>query len=309
MGADMWRWWWYKFQWLLSYYLYTLMKEGWYSLDKSKRVSWKNFYLFATRLARFKEKCLEKYWPDFDFKLEVLVEWEEECLDDITFISNSWVSETDNIIFIQVKTKGWDESKTLSTSDGIYKAITNFLNNINFQKFKIEWNISFFIITNRNLSKPLTKRLQSKWPELYIDFINHLGHIKNLFKDLNSEIILSMIKESFVMESKYLKVYTKEELKKILSLVQDLKNIFESLTIVEEIDYDLLKLELLWYYKKIDFYENLDRIEDLCWKWVEIRKGTPEFERYEKYKNTYFHPKDWWKLIHELNTLTKWKFI
>lgn len=54
-----------------------------------------------------------------------------------------------------------------------------------------------------------------------------------------------MIKESFVMESKYLKVYTKEELKKILSLVQDLKNIFESLTIVEEIDYDLLKLELL----------------------------------------------------------------
>lgn len=309
MAEDMWRGWGYKFQWLLSYYLFTLMKEDWYVLDSWKKVSWKEFHLFAKRLKKFKDKCLEKYWADFQFKLDILVEWEELCLDDITFISDSWTNNIDNVIFIQVKTKWWDKAKTFSTSDGIYKAVGNFLKNLNFQNNKHKWNLSFFIITNRNLAKPLIKKFQSKSVELYLGFINYLKKIDNLEKKINKEIVLSMIKNEYIEKKEYLKVYSKSDIQEIWLLVQDLTIIFNSLSIIEEIDYDLLRSELIWHYGKIDFYENLERIEDLCWQWAEIHKWTPEFERYEQYKNTYFHPENWGKLIEDIQTMTKWKFI
>jgi hypothetical protein len=63
------------------------------------------------------------------------------------------------------------------------------------------------------------------------------------------------------------------------------------------------------FYDELDFYRKEKRIRHLCWKWLEITKWTPEFERYEKYKNIYFHSQDWWKYIHEIDVITKWKFI
>jgi hypothetical protein len=303
------RWWGYKFQWMLSFYLYTLMKDETYILSKAKVVEWKKFNLFAKKLLTFKQKCLDKYWPDFDLNLEVLVEWEDNCLDDISFISWTNDENIDNIIFIQVKTKWWDEWNTIYTGDWIYKAITNFLNNINFLKFSHVWNISFFIITNKNLAQALRKKVNSKGPELYLDFVNHILWLNNLYKSINKDIIISTLKWEFEINSDILKVYRKEEILNIKKLIEKLKIVFDALVIIEDIDYYLLKSELEDHYWHTKFLSEKDRIEDLCWEWIEVKKWTPEFERYRKYKNTYFHPKDWWKLIHELDVITKWKFI
>lgn len=309
MASDMWRWWGYKFQWMLSYYLYTFMKNDKYFLDKNKKIEWKDFNNFARKLLKFKDKCIEKYGDNFTFELDILVEWEDKCFDDISFISNSDDKNIDNIIFIQVKTKWWEKWNTIYTWDWLYKAITNFLWNINFNKFKHAWNITFFIITNKNLAKSLRKKIDSKWPEIYLDFINHIIWLENLHKEVNKEIIISILNKNFNITSKFLQIYDGDKLTKIENLVKDLKIIFDSLSIIEDIDYYLLKSELIWFHTNSVYLEEKDRIEDLCWEWIEIRKWSPEFERYEKYKNTYFHSKDWWKLIHELDVITKWKFI
>jgi len=320
MAPDMWRWWWYDYQWLLSYYLYTVMKEDWYILDKTKKYSWKEFYLFVSRIQRFKERCLNKYGNDFQFKVEILVEWEKDCLDDITFLSDSWLWDIDNVVFIQVKTKWWEEFETITTSEGIYKAIKNFLINLNFQRDKIKDNLSFFIFCNKDLSQPITDVINSKWPESYLRFIDYFCKknsleiypsfvLKRLYKKTNRLLIIDILNWKDIYIDEYLKVYSKEYLEKLTCLIYDLRNIFINLDIIEKIDFDILESELLWYYDELEFYKNERRIRHLCWKWDEIDKWTPEFERYEKYKNTYFHPKDWWKLIHEINVITKWKFI
>lgn len=320
MAPDMWRWWGYDYQWILSYYLYMLMKEEKYSPNKTNKNKWWDFNIFIDRIDKFKNKCFKKYGTDFHFKLDILVEWEDNCLDDISFISNSSSLGIDNVVFIQVKTKWWDKSEIITTPEAVYKAIKNFLININFQKDKIKDNLSFFIFCNKNFSDSLTNVFQSKWPELYLRFINYLCKwtildiypsegLKKLYKKENRSLVTDVLKWENIYNKKYLKIYSKEYLEKLLTLIYDLKIIFTNLDILEKIEYDTLESELMWFYEEIDFLRNERRIRQLCWKWDEIRKGTPEFERYEKYKNTYFHPKDWWKLIHEIDVITKWKFI
>lgn len=320
MPADMWRWWWYKYQWLLSFYLYTLLKKSNYILNKSKEKKWTDFWLFITRITKFKRKCIENYWSDFNLKFEVLVEWEEECLDDITFISNVEWKDFDNNIFIQVKTKWWENTDTITTSDWIYKAVRNFLSNINFQNNKENDNIIFFIFVNKSLSYNTSKIFKTKWPELYLSFIDNICNnnpsikypqesLYKLYKTSNKEMITDLLKDNDIFITKYLEIYWDEYLKKLKVLFLDLKIIFKKLEIIEKIDYDLLKSELINFYWKLFFYEEIDRIEDLCWRWEEINRWTKEFEKYEKYKHTYFLQNDWWKFIHQINSISKWKFI
>lgn len=320
MWVDMWRWGWYDYQWLLSFYLFTLMKNEEYFLDKNKKYSWKDFSLFVNRMNKFKKKCIDKYWDDFTLKVEILVEWEERCLEDITFISNDEWNDFDNNIFIQVKTKWWEDNNTISTSDWIYKAITNFVFNTNFQKDKGKWNILFFIFTNKPLTSVLTRKVQSWWPELYLDFINHIiwlkktdlypnNPLKNLYKKENNDLIIDLLNSKDIIIQKYLNIYSKEDLFKLLNLVNDLKLIFNNLDIITKIDYDILEFELEAFYWETIFLRELRRINKLCFKWVEINRWTVEFERYENYPNTYFIFDGKWKFIKDIDCITRWKFI
>lgn len=320
MSADMWRWWWYDYQWLLSFYLYTLLKKDEYILDKTKKYTWKKFWLFANRINKFKSKCIKEYWDDFNIRFEVLVEGEEKCLDDITFISDIDWKKYDNNIFLQVKTKWWDESYTITTSDWIYKAVRNFLSNLNFQNNKNNGNILFFIFVNKMLSEKTSRMFKTKWLELYLSFIDNICNnrplkiypqqcLDKLYTTLNKELIIDLLNGKDIFFDKYLNVYTKGYLEKLKILVLDLIIMFERLEIIEEIDYDLLESELLWFYSELDFMRWERKVRHLCWKWDEIKRWTKEFEKYEKYKYTYFLPNDWWKFIHQIDTISKWKFI
>lgn len=320
MWADMWIWWWYDYQWILSLYLFTLMKKSEYILDKTKKYSWKDFSLFVNRMNRFKEKCIKKYWDDFEFKVEILVEWEDNCLDDITFISNNESEKFDNNIFIQVKTKWWDENNTIYTTDWIYKAISNFVFNLNFQKDKLNENISFFIFTNKPLSKSLIWRIKENSSSLYIDFVNYIWwlskneiypnkKLENLHKKINHEIILNLLKWVPILEDKYIKIYSEDYLKKLYNLVFDLKIVFSNLDIIEKIDHEILKNELKSFYWELFFFKEKERISELCFMWHEIIKWTQEFEKYWNYKFTFFKPNNWWQTIDKIDVITKWKFI
>jgi hypothetical protein len=320
MWADMWRWGWYDYQWLLSFYLYTLLKKEKYILNKYKTYTWKDFSLFVNKISKFKQKCIHKYWKDFDLKFEVLVEWEEACLDDITFISNAEWEIFDNNIFIQVKTKWWAENNTITTSDGIYKAITNFLFNINFQRDKWKWNIIFFIFTNKDLSRPLLDRIKSKSTKLYLDFITHiLKNNKNndypntslelLNIEINKSLITNILNSKNILIQQYLDIYSKEFLMKLINLTNDLKIIFNNLDIITKIDHEILKKELKTFHWKLDFFEEKERISELCFMWTNIKRWSDEFKRYENYEYTYFVSDNGWKFIHQIDNITKWKFI
>lgn len=316
----MWRGWWYDFQWLLSFYLFTFMKEERYILDNSRKYPWKDFSYFIRKLESFKKKCLTKYWNDFNLKAEILVEWEEKCLDDITLISNNNTKTFDNNIFIQVKTKWWDEDSTISTSDWIYKAIKVFLHNINFQKDKSKCNIYFFIFTNRDLTRPLLKKIKSKSTELYLIFANYIisknkdddsiypvTELYNLKSKFNKRIITDILNNT-LDSAIYSSEYDISFLEKFKTLISDLQIIFNNLSVITKIDHDILEAELYHFYGE-PFYKKLREISKLCWEWTEIKKGTNEFERYEKYKYTYFSWENWWKFVNEIDSISKWKFI
>ncbi len=320
MSVDMWRWWWYDYQWVLSFYLYTLLKKEDYILDKYKKYSWKSFVFFVNKINKFKEKCIKKYWSDFNLKFEILVEWEEKCLDDITFLSDIEWKNFDNNLFIQVKTKWGEENNTISTSDWIYKAISNFLFNINFQKDKNKWNIMFFIFTNKDLTRPLLERIKSKSTELYLDFINYIININKiiLYPDTilnnlniaeNQKIVTNILNWNNILINEYLNLYWEEYLLRLINLVVDLKNIFSNLYIITKIDHELLKYELKSFYWDLNYFKEKERISELCFMWKEVKKWTKEFWKYEKYKYTYFLPNDWWKFIHQIDSISKWKFI
>jgi len=296
------------------------MKKKAYILDKNKKYPNKDFWLFARRMQGFQKKCIDKYGKNFSFKLEVLVEWEEKCLDDITFISESNTVDIDNIIFIQVKTQGWEESEPITTAHQVYKTVKNFLINYNFQKDKHKDNISFFIFCNKNFATPIKEVIDCRWPELYLRFINYLckseivdiypsSSLNNLNKVINKKLIIDILNGKDIFIDDFLKFYSHEYLEKLTCLVRDLRTIFSNLDIIQKIDYSLLEEEMMLFYGELGFLRNERRIRDLCWKGVHINKWTPEFGRYEKYKNTYFHTKGWWKFIHELDVIKKWKFI
>lgn len=320
MWADYWRNLWYDYQHVLSLYLFTLMKETTYILDKTKKYSWKDFSLFVNRMRKFKEKCIKKYWDDFELKVEILVEWEDNCLDDITFISSNEWKKFDNNIFIQVKTKWWDENNTIYKADGIFKAISNFLFNLNFQKDKLNENIYFFIFTNKPLANSLIDEINRNWPDLYLDFVNHISWLwksnfypkeplEKLNKSINHEIILRLLQWKSVLEDKYMKYYTEDYLIKLSNLVIDLKIVFNNLDIITKIDHDILRAELKQFYWEVIYFRERERITDLCGKWVEINRWTEEFEKYEDYKFTFFKPKNGWQTIDKIDIITKWKFI
>lgn len=310
MTADYGRWLGFYYQHVLSLYLYMFLKEDKYFLDHNKKHESLDIRNFAIRIEKFKQICLEKYWEDFPFCLEILVEWEEKCLDDITLISNNMENHLDNNIFIQVKTKWWTP-KNITKNDGVYKAVKTFLNNINFQKNS--QNILFFIFTNKPLSPELLKRLESKAPDLYIDFIEYLNKkskIKWLDITLNKRIIIDILNLVDIKNnSLYLKNYSLDQLNELENTIKLLKILFNNLHIVHKIDDDILDLEVDTFYKEDRASTLIRRITKLCWKWIEIKRWTPEFERYKKYKHTYFHPKDWWRLISNIKSITKWKFI
>ena len=320
MAPDMWRWWWYDYQWLLSFYLYTLMKNESYKLGSNKAFAWKDLSLFIRRMKKFKDKCIMKYWDDFNFKVEILVEWEELCLDDITFISKDEYKDYDNNIFIQVKTKGWDDSTTISTSNWIYKAVSNFISNINFQKDKNKENILFFIFTNKDLTRPLLKMIEDKNAKLYNLFANYIIwekqniiypviKLNNLNWVLNSDLIVDILNNSNIFISKYLDFYEYDYLTKLTVLIKDLNIIFNNLDIITKINHNILEDELEWTYWELIFLKETRRISKLCWWWDEIIRGSSEFDKYTKYTFTYFTNKEWWKFIHEIDRISKWKFI
>jgi hypothetical protein len=63
-----------------------------------------------------------------------------------------------------------------------------------------------------------------------------------------------------------LRYYSEKYLLELTNIINDLKLIFDNLSIVEKIDYDLLELELMSFYDELDFYRKEKRIRHLCWK-------------------------------------------
>lgn len=319
MSEDMWRGWWYAYQWVLSLFLYVLMKDKSYSIETTNKW-WKDFTEFKNKVVKFKKKCLLKYWDDFDLKVEVMVEWPEECLDDITFLSHNEWDNFDNNIFIQVKTK-WPEEE-MKWTEWIYKSVVNFINNINFQKDKNKGNVHFFIMTNRDVSRRLLNDIRNTKINIYLSFAREIirskkhdfyphEELKNSKWKKNHLIVESILKDEDIVTEENLKNYTEEYLEKFKNLILDLHIVFKNLDIITKVNQKILEDELLNHLWELQYLREEKRVSKLCWEWEEVEEWTEEFKRYQNFKHTYFLPKTWleWKLISEIDVITKWKFI
>lgn len=319
-------WWWFIYQWLVSFYIYMLLKEEWYSINNF----WKSpsdFIEFRKNILKFKDFCFKKFWNDFNVKLEIMLEWDWKCFEDINLLFENNSNLNDNLIFIQVKTK-WSD-KPITRNDWILKSINNFIKNINFNKDKLNNNFLFIIFLNNKLSSWLLDEIKNQHVDFYISIINYIikeNNIKKINKNINYPLNPlkslwdnSLITKHLIIDlkdknladinlAKYIKYYKEDEIKKIYMLVKDLKIILDNLKIIKSIKDKLILDELKNFYWE-SFYKSYFNIH---MKWpskYKILKYDKEFNTYKKFLFTYFSSKDWWKFIHELDSISKWKFI
>lgn len=330
MDLDYSTWAWYTFQWIISLYIYTLFKENDYNIDTSLKLP-DDFKEFRRNILIFKKKCVDKYWNDLSAKLEIMLEWEWKCFEDINLLSinSSWNS--DNLIFIQVKTKWWN--KTITKNDGVLKSIKNFIQNLNFQKDKEKNNVLFFILSNTKLSQTLLNEISTHNVNFYISMIDYIisdnntrTTTKNLLYPnkplnniwLNSELTSDLIiklKDNNISDidlSKYLNLYDINYIHKLYKIIKDLKVILNNLVLIRSLKIDLLKSELINYYGRSwewGYLDKKDIIESLSTDITEIHKSDELFNRYKKFMYTYFSKEDNGKFIYELDSISKWKFI
>jgi len=326
MNLDYWKWWWFIFQWLLSFYIYSLFKDARYSINQWDNVS-QDFRTFRDNIEKFKHKCLERFWEDLNLKLDIMLEWEEKCFEDINILSTWNFPNLDNYIFIQVKTK-WGEDTTITKNDWVLKAIMNFLNNINFQKSKKENNFLFIIFTNTKLAKTV-EAISSHHVDFYISIINEIitdnrkrkatknsnypSTLLNIVwnnAQLTEKLILDLLYNDFknIDCAPYSSIYSKKYIEKVYNLTKDLNIIVSNLLIVKSIKFDILESELMRIYWN-DFWNLQYYFQKLAIDKNKITNTHADFENYKKYLFTFFSPKEWWKLIEELGFIEKWKFV
>ncbi|MDD5213236.1 MAG: hypothetical protein PHG82_02330 [Candidatus Gracilibacteria bacterium] len=314
------------YQWLVSFYIYMLLKEEGYSINNFGK-SPSDFIEFRKNILKFKDFCFKKFGNDFNVKLEIMLEGDGKCFEDINLLFENNSNLNDNLIFIQVKTKGSD--KPITRNDGILKSINNFIKNINFNKDKLNNNFLFIIFLNNKLSSGLLDEIKNQHVDFYISIINYIikeNNIKKINKNINYPLNPlkslgdnSLITKHLIIDlkdknladinlAKYIKYYKEDEIKKIYMLVKDLKIILDNLKIIKSIKDKLILDELKNFYGE-SFYKSYFNIHMKGPSKYKILKYDKEFNTYKKFLFTYFSSKDGGKFIHELDSISKGKFI
>lgn len=257
-----------------------------------------------------------------------MLEWEELCFEDINLLSGNNSGKFDNLIFIQAKTKWWKDS-TITKNDWIFKAIRNFVQNINFQKDKNDNNYLFFIFTNSKLSESIDS-IKTHNVIFYISIVddiikdnNKRKQSKNLSypdKTLNNIWINSNKTEKLLLEILYKKIgeinlneftdlYSEEYIKNLYLLVKDLQMVVNNLVIIKSIKLQTLYKEMSSFYWIPKYRELKETFEYLSIDKHVIHKEDSKFDKYTNYPYTYFIAKDWWKCISDIVSISKWKFV
>ncbi|NDK08814.1 hypothetical protein EOM39_06260 [Candidatus Gracilibacteria bacterium] len=316
----------YIFQWMLSLYIYSLFKDNKYYINQDKDVT-NEFKTFRDNILKFKNKCCYKFGDNLNLKIEIMLEGEEKCFEDINLLSTGSIPNQDNYIFIQVKTKGGDNA-TITKHDGILKAIKNFLANINFQKNKNDNNYLFIIFTNSKLSK-LVNTINTHHIDFYISILNEIIKDNNNRKNtknsnypnnfLNLIGTNSTLTENLILEllykniydldiNKYNKLYSKDYIEKLNLLIKDIELIVNNLHIVKSIKFDILEEELINIYND-NFYKLQNYFQKLSVNKDKIYKINKDFEIYKNFLFTYFSAKGGGKYINELDSISRGKFV
>lgn len=327
---DYWRGAWFMYQNLMVAFIEATLKWK-YKLTLGNEVK-EDYKSFRNSIKKFKQAILHKNYDEedrlYDIKtinntrdkdLDILLEWDGNCFEDINLLKILTNQTNDLHVFIQVKTKT-ENSWNISVWDGILKSIYNFQKNINFQKYKNDSSIIFFIITNKNISKTVND-LVSKKLDSYIQIIDHIITKNNSL--VNKDILLptkELNKFNWAKNKEFIESilnwysnisdfwYNWEELGKFINLVRDIEKILSNIHIIHSIKTDILENELENYYWK-DLWNKIFEIQKKSWDVTPIQNVDGLYENYMKYEHTFFDSKDWWKYAFELDEIKKWKFL
>lgn len=327
---DYWRWAWFMYQNLMVAFIEALLKWK-YKLTLGNEVK-EDYKSFRNSIKKFKQSILHKNYDEedrlYDIKtinntkdrdLDILLEWDWDCFEDINLLKVLDNKDNDLHVFIQVKTKT-ENSWNISVWDGILKSIANFQKNLNYQKYKNDSSLIFFIITNKNISKSV-KAITEKKLDSYIQIIDYIitknNKLKNKninlpFKELNkfnwekNKQFIEAILNWYANIDKFW--YSGEELNKIVFLVKDLEIILTNIHIIHSVKTEILEKELENYYWN-DLWSKIFEIQKKSWDVTPINSGDPLYQDFAKYNFTIFDSKNWWKSASELGSIKKWKFL
>lgn len=322
------RWMWFIYQALVAILIEANVKWD-FRLTLNSRVpeDYKNFRHNFLRFKRiilhrnyYKSKRIYSYGAinkTRDKELDILLEWDGDCFEDINLLKISQKTSHDLYVFIQVKAKtenAWD----MSPQDGILKAINNFYKNIHFQKYKFNGNVLFFIVVNKDISKAIENIVKKEWKS-YITIANDIiaknnekkktangdlptKQFSSLDKKWNKDFIVNILNNGSIPN-----LFGPEN-DKMVQLVQDIDVILSNLHIIHNIKMDVLEKELERYYRDNLWNKAYEVLKKSC-DVTSISSSNSEYEKYKKYQYTFFDSKDGWKTAAQLDAISKWKFM
>lgn len=317
------------YQQLLSLYIHILFKST-YRMDTSREVK-EDYKLFRNSIKNFKQEVIHKKYEiedrKYDFNsvnntndqdLEILLEWDGRCFEDINLLKEVIEKDNDLHVFIQAKWK-WEALSNIGLWDGILKTLFNFQKNINFQKYKYDDEILFFIFINKSITNKVQPILNKtlEWYLIVIDYIvteNLNLAIPNpelpqkRINKFKSDYYLKIIEE-VLNDTLSISEYENEtDIESLADLIFDLQIIFDKMKIICNIKPQVLIEEMNAFFDW-NLWNEMFQISLKSSDVTPINRWDPDFLIYERFKYTFFSSQDEWKYVSQLNQIGKWKFI
>lgn len=305
-------WWWYVYQWRIGVLLYLCIKN--YNIVNSNE-----------KIKSLKEIIFNAFNNNGNIdlkKIDMLLEGDINCFEDINLLCKSWHSTKSTILFFQVKWKNtilsdWKDNdwKVLNKKDSIY-LFSNFLDK-NQNIYRTSNKSDLIIISNKKFNQtlhrivnPLTNE-ESDIREKIISEV--LIKYKNKIKVRNmrklEKCVIDILEWKEINKILYWTMwpfFSESDQEEILLFIKNTKAIMMRTKIIESISLniiiDIAEKELWKTKSQKIFNEIANKSIDIDW----IESSKIEFRKYLKYYDIHFLPD---KTIDKLDWINKWKFI
>lgn len=295
-------WWWFIYQWWICVFIKHCIENYWNSCNyKDNDVI--HYYKII------KDLLTDRFWEKNIATIDILVEWNWNCFEDINLLSKTW--EKTKLLLVQVKW-WWDSWKKVLKNDDIFNFLNNINKNLNLNK------------SNKNKVVLLSNKLFSK----HINWIlsgNDLTIINSLiaiFKAKYNKIDIYSFKiyisECIKVWKTKTKLYykspkneiSKEKYDEIFTLIKSFYKIKDRIIKIENFNFDKIKKYLIdFYWSKsaiIDFFYISEQSTNL--EWIKHSTNSREFYIYkDKYNDISFLES--WEILTIDSEIREGKFI
>lgn len=306
-------WWWYYYQHLISIFLDFFIRWDIALLEKDKLN--KEYIKAFNNMKKF----ISSHWllPKRN-TLDLLLEWDLKCFEDINFIQKSW---KDTICYF-FQSKWATERNDTAFRAKFRKILINFSKNIN------QTNCIHKLVVIHNRDAPEFKALnrKSKTSTESYRLVNQIiwtittendkntidEHIFLLTKRYEDTTIWEYIVKQYLFYDSLIESVDWISISgAYLEKIKTYSDLLDKVYVIDSLAYSNIKKVLEEYltYSKLNLSDFIIKYWEKSFDATSILNGSIDYDQYLFYDNIYFSSTDWWRKAIELEFIDKGKFM